>query len=103
MQEDGLWGLVRTGSSGTTETLFEVEGTPTALLRNVDTILVPENRDGGWDVVCYVIGGHGQASYVIDDTGAMIQGSGEIESAELEGTILRVTDTTGQTRDISLV
>ena len=103
MQEDGLWGLVRTGSSGTTETLFEVEGTPTALLRNVDTILVPENRNGGWDVVCYVIGGHGQASYVIDDTGAMIQGSGEIESAELEGTILRVTDTTGQTRDISLV
>ena len=33
----------------------------------------------------------------------MIQGSGDIESAQLEGTVLRVTDTTGQTREISLV
>lgn len=103
MQEDGLWGLVSTSSSGSAQTLFKVEGTPAALIRNVDTLLVPENRDGGWDVVCYVIGGHGQASYVIDGEGAMIQGSGDIESAQLEGTVLRVTDTTGQTREISLV
>lgn len=103
MQEDGLWGLVSTSSSGSAQTLFKVEGTPAALIRNVDTLLVPENRDGGWDVVCYVIGGHGQASYVIDGEGAMIQGPGDIESAQLEGTVLRVTDTTGQTREISLV
>ncbi len=103
MQEDGLWGLVCTGASGSVQTLFKVEGTPAALIRNVDTLLVPENRDGGWDVVCYVIGGHGQASYVIDEAGEMIQGSGDIESAQLDGSVLRVTDTSGQTRDISLV
>lgn len=102
-QEDGRWGLVRTGSSGSIETLFEVEGTPVALLRNVDTLLVPENRDGGWDVVCYVIGGHGQASYVTNADGTMAQGTGDIASVELNGEVLRVTDADGATHELTLV
>lgn len=101
-QESGLWGLVCTSSSGSAQTLFEIEGTPVALLRSADTLLVPENRDDGWDVVCYVVDGHGQASYVTDESGEMVQGSGDIESVELDGTVLRVTDSTGETRDVSL-
>lgn len=100
--DDGTWGLVCTTSSGTTETLFTIEGTPVALLRTVDALLVPENRDGGWDVLSYVIDGHDQVSYVADSSGEAIQGSGDIESVELDGTTLTVTDSTGETTEISL-
>lgn len=100
--EVGRWGLVRTMADGTTETLTELEGTPTALVRWGNTILVPENRDGGWDVVCYVVYGHGSASYVVDASGAKVQGTGNIASVELDGAVLRVTNEAGQTVDVAL-
>ena len=100
--DDGTWALVSTSSSGISETLFTIEGTPVALLRTVDTLLVPENHDGGWDVLSYVIDSHDQASYVADSSGEAIQGSGDIESLEFDGTTLTVTDSTGETTEISL-
>ena len=75
-QEDGAWALVRTSSTGTSTTLFLLEGTPVALARISDTILIPENRNGGWDVVCYVIDGHSSASYVSSPDGTVVGGEG---------------------------
>ena len=96
----GTWALVNAAG----DVLFEVEGTPTALLRSAETILIPENREGGWDVVCYVIGGHiSGVTYVVGSDGEAVGGSGSIDSVELDDTTLRVTDDSGKTTDVALV
>ena len=100
--DDGRTGLVRVGADGSDEVLAELEGTPVALVRRAETLLVPENRDGGWDVVCYVIGGHGAATYVAGPDGSMVQGAGEAVSAELSGSTLRVTDASGSVTEVAL-
>ena len=98
--EEGTWALVNAAG----DVLFEIEGTPAALLRSAETILIPENREDGWDVVCYVIGGHlSGVTYVVDSSGDAVGGSGSIDSVELEDTTLRVTDDSGSTTDVSLV
>lgn len=102
-QDDGSWALVRTDSSGASQVLFLLEGTPVALARTSDTILIPENRGEGWDVVCYVVHGQGSASYLVDEGGSVAGGEGEAASAELEGTSILVTDSSGETHEISLV
>ena len=102
-QEDGTWALVHTSASGASETLFLLEGEPVALARSAETLLVPENRDGGWDIVCYVIGGHSSATYVVDGEGAVAGGEGEAESVALEGTSVVVTDSSGAAHEVSLV
>lgn len=101
-QEDGLWGLVRISSDGTSAALFKVEGEPIALMRHDDTILIPENRDGSWDVVCYVIDAHADASYVVGSDGAMVQGSSEATSAQLDDATIHVTDAMGASTDVAL-
>lgn len=101
-QDDGLMGVVRTAGDGMSEVLFKVEGTPAAIMRHGVTILVPENRDGGWDVVCYVIDGHSDPSYVVAEDGSKVSGSGDVVSAELDGTTLRVSDSTGATTEVTL-
>lgn len=98
--EGGGWELVNAAGN----VLVEMEGTPTALLRSADTILIPENREDGWDVVCYVVGGHTSGiTYVVGSDGEAVGGSGGIESAELDGTTLVITDDSGDTTDVSLV
>lgn len=100
--DDGGMGLVRVGSDGADEVLAELEGTPIALVRRAETLLVPENRDGAWDVVCYVIGGHGSATYVAGQDGSMVQGAGEATSVELSGATLRMTDASGSVTEVAL-
>ena len=96
--EGGAWSLVY--ASG--DAVFELPGTPVALIRTGDTLLVPENVDGGWNVACYVIGGHSSGiTYVVDEQGDPAGGSGDIESIELDGTTLRVT-AGGTTTDVAL-
>ena len=102
-QEDGAWALVRTSSTGTSTTLFLLEGAPVALARISDTILIPENRNGGWDVVCYVIDGHSSASYVSSPDGTVVGGEGDAVSAELGDTAIVVTDSSGAAHEVSLV
>ena len=97
--EDGTWGLVN--SVG--DVILQVGGTPVALVRTEDTLLIPENRDEGWDVVSYVIGGHlSGVTYVVGPDGEPVSGSGEIASVELDGTTLRVTDAAGSVTDVAL-
>ena len=96
--EDGAWALVN--SAG--DAIVELPGTPVALVRTADTLLVPENVDSGWNVACYVIGGHSQGiTYVVNADGDPAGGSGDIESVELDGTTLRVT-ADGATTDVAL-
>lgn len=104
VQDDGLWGVVCSGPDGSSETLFEVEGTPAALARWANTILVPENRDDGtWDVACFVIDGHtGGAIYVAGQDGGKFQGSGEVSSVEIDGSTLRVSSSDGASSEVEL-
>ena len=104
VQDDGLWGVVCSGPDGASETLFEVEGTPAALARWANTILVPENRDDGtWDVACFVIDGHtGGAIYVAGQDDGKFQGSGEVSSVEIDGSTLRVTTSDGTSSEVEL-
>lgn len=101
-QDDGLLGLICTAPDKTTSTLFKVEGEPIALIRHANTILIPENRDGNWDIVCYAINGQADAAYVADSDGAMVQGSGKATQAQLDGSTLHVTDESGKTTDVSI-
>ena len=95
---DGTWSLVNAAG----DALIALEGTPVALIRTADTLLIPENRDGSWDVVSYVIGGHLDGiTYVVGPDGNPAGGSGDIESVELDGTTLRVT-AGGSTTDVAL-
>lgn len=97
--DDGTWGVV----NAVGDVIISLEGTPYGLLRTADTLLIPENRDGGWDVVSYVIGGHlSGVTYVVGPDGNPVGGSGDVTSAELDGTTLRVTDSTGATTDVAL-
>lgn len=103
MQDDGLWGVVQTDPSGNAVVLFKIEGAPVALARRMSTILVPENRDGGWDIVCYVVDGHSQAGYIVGKDGAAVRGSGDITSVDMSATTMRVSDSTGATTEVALV
>lgn len=97
--EDGAWDLVNSAGG----TLFDLEGTPAALVRMGNTVLVPENRDDGWDVVSYVVGGHMSGiTYVVGSDGEPVRGSGSVASVELDGTTLRVTNDAGETTDVAL-
>lgn len=98
-QEDGTWALVADGSSA----LFALEGTPVSLARSGDTLFVVENRDGGWDVVCYVIDGHSDATYLVGEDGQPVRGEGDASSAELSDTTISVTDATGSTTEVPYV
>ncbi|MDM8271894.1 hypothetical protein [Thermophilibacter provencensis] len=102
-QEDGLWAVVRSTSGSSATTLFLVEGTPACLVRYQDILLVPENRSGGWDVVSYVIDGHSDPGFVMGPDGAQAGGSGDVSSVSLDGSTLRVTDSSGATTDVALV
>lgn len=97
-QEDGSWALVGT-QDGTSTTVCLLEGTPVTLARSGDLLLVVENRDGGWDVVCYMINGHSDATYLVGSDGQPWGGSGDAASAELDGSSIRVTDATGATSE----
>ena len=88
------------GSSGT---LFELEGTPVALILFDGTIVVPENLGGTWHVMAYTLGNDSLPTPVIGPDGNPVTGMGDIVEATLEGSVVRVTDSTGTTTDVSLV
>lgn len=97
--DDGTWALI----NAVGDVLISLEGMPIALARSADVLLVPENRDGAWDVVSYVVGGHlDGVTYVVGSDGEPVRGSAEAVSVELDGTTLRVTDTNGTTTDVAL-
>lgn len=101
-QSDGKTAVVRTSDSGTKSVLFEVEGTPTNLILFNDTILVPENRESGWDVVACALVDGSLPTLIADKDGKAVGGNGTVSSATLDGATLKVTDSTGNTTSVAL-
>lgn len=102
LQENGSWGMVATAEDGSTTLLFYIEGTPAALARHKNVLLVAENRESSWDVVCFSLGGT-TASYLVDGDGNRAGAEGQATALEVADTTLRVTTATGETVDYSLV
>lgn len=98
--EDGTWSVVYEGSS---EMVFELAGTPVALIVYNGAIVVPENLDDGtWDVMAFTVSASSQATQVVDADDSPVGGQGSITEATLDGSILHVTDSTGTTTDVAL-
>ena len=101
--DDGTYAVVRTDASGSSSTLFELDGTPVALVRYGDIILVPQNVDDGWNVMCCSLASTGVvAGYVVDSTGEAAGGTSSIASVSIDGDTLYVTDTAGTTTAVAL-
>ena len=86
-QDGGTYSVTRDGA-----VVFNLEGTPTGLVLYNGSLVVPENRDGGWDVVSYMIADGSVPAYVMGAGGNAAGGSGDIQSATLDGSALKVTD-----------
>lgn len=95
--EDGAWSVTADG-----EAAFALSGTPTAIILCNGILVVPENLDGGWDVVAYMPADGSLPTQVTDADGNVVGGSGSVASAELDGSSLIVTDSTGATTTVSL-
>lgn len=103
-QANGNYGVVRreSGASGSGTVMFEIEGEPQALILYNSVLVIPENRNGGWDVVSYVIVDGSLPAYVMTSDGSEAGGSGSIESAVLQGSAVVVTDSNGNTTSVAL-
>lgn len=98
-QGDAGWELVKGEGDGAT-VVAQLSGTPVALCLHEGTLFVPENlSDGTWDVICYVVADGSTPSQLLNDDGQPVVGAGELSAAEVDGSELVVTDTSGaQTR-----
>ena len=103
-QASGNYGVVRqdASGSGTATTVFEIEGEPCALILYNSVLVIPENRNGNWDVVSYVIADGSLPAYVMTMDGNEAGGSGSIESATLDGSSVIVKDSNGNTTSVAL-
>ncbi len=96
-QQDGSYSVARDG-----QVVFNLEGTPTGLVLYNGSLVIPENRDGKWDIVSYMIADGSVPAYVMGSDGNAVGGSGSIESATLDGSSLKVVDSTGATTSVPL-
>ncbi len=95
--EDGAWAVTADG-----EAAFSVSGTPTAIILCNGVLVIPENLDGSWDVIAYMPADGSLPNQVTDADGNVVGGSGSVTSAELDGSGLVVTDSTGATTTVAL-
>ena len=65
-------------------------------------LVIPESLEDGWDVIAYRPADGSVPVQVADADGNPVHGSGSITSAELNGTTIVVTDSTGATTNVSL-
>ena len=96
-QQDGSYSVTRDG-----QVVFNLEGTPTGLVLYNGSLVIPENRDGKWDVVSYMIADGSVPAYVMGSDGNAVGGSDTVESATLDGSSLKVVDSTGATTSVTL-
>lgn len=91
------------GSEGTA-VLCELKGTPVTLILYNTVFVIPENLpDGTWDLIAHPLGGGGVTQQVTDGEGKPVTGKGEISEARLVGDAVRISTTTGEKTDVSLV
>ncbi len=103
-QASGNYGVVRrdAGGSGASSVVFEIEGEPRALILYNSVLVIPENRNGNWDVVSYVIADGSLPAYVMTMDGNEAGGAGSIESAVLDGSNVIVKDSDGNATSVAL-
>jgi hypothetical protein len=102
-QEDGTYGVVANDGTSSDTLVFTVSGTPVTLIMYNSVIIVPENlSDGTWDVIAYTLGGDSDATRVVDSSGNAVTGTGTLTEATLDGSVVHVTDSDGNTTDVSL-
>lgn len=100
---DGSYAVMAVGPDAANPiTLFKVAGTPHSLLLHENTFIVPENLGGSWDVLLFTWGADAPVSPATGADGATIMGTGDIADAVFDGSVLHVSDTSGETTDIAL-
>ncbi|MBR3234853.1 MAG: hypothetical protein IKG11_04470 [Atopobiaceae bacterium] len=104
-QESGKYALASTseGSEGTS-IIYELTGTPVALILYNTVFVIPENLpDGTWDLIAHPLGGGSVTQQVTDGEGSPIIGQGEITNATLDGESIQISTSAGEELSISLV
>ncbi|MGN0076704.1 MAG: hypothetical protein ACI38Z_07015 [Parafannyhessea sp.] len=102
-QADGSYAIVSTQKKGAGLTvLSSLNGTPKKFVLYKGTILVPEDLEGGWDVLAYTIGTGQPASQVVGSDGKAVTGTGTIKSVKLSGTNLVIADSKGKTTKVAV-
>lgn len=104
-QSNGKYALVSwpEGEDGSEPSVyFEFDGTPVKLILFRDAIIIPENTDGGWDVIAYTMGDGSVGTQVVDADGNPVQGQGQIQSADLQDVTLTITDSEGNTTTVAV-
>lgn len=99
---DGTYVVMADDGANAKSEVFGVSGTPVALMMYNGTIVVPENTSDGWDVVAYMLGSDALPTLVVGSDGNPVGGSGQIQSATLDGSTIHVTDSAGATVDVAL-
>jgi hypothetical protein len=104
MLQDGTWWFART-SDGASDPLylFQLEGTPAALMLYGGAFIIPENLAGDtWDVMAYQLGDGSIPMKITTPEGATVGGTGVIASAAIEGTTLTLAMQDGSTQAVAL-
>lgn len=98
-QGDGGWELVKSSGEGDV-VVAQLSGTPVGLCLSEGTLVVPENlSDGTWDVICYMVADGSTPTQLLGNDGNPVVGSGELASADVDGSELVLTAADGsQTR-----
>lgn len=103
--EDGAWVVLANGEEnfidGGTQGI-RLSGKPSGLIQCNGVLVIPESLEDGWDVIAYRPADGSVPVQVADADGNLVHGSGSITSAELNGTTIVVTDSTGATTNVSL-
>ncbi|MCI1933571.1 MAG: hypothetical protein LKJ31_00435 [Atopobiaceae bacterium] len=103
LQDDGTYALsAQDGESNQSRIICTLEGTPVQLVLYNGAFIIPENLSGSWDVIAYTIADGSMATQVTGQDGNPIGSTGQISSVQLDGSVLHITDTSGNVTDVAL-
>lgn len=91
--DDGAgYSFVRAGKADAQpQVLFQLQGTPVTVVLYNGAFVIPENLDGKWDVVSWVMGDGSVAAELAHEDGTPVAGDGTLASAKLDGSNLVLT------------
>ena len=95
--EGGTWSIVRSSSGGSSSSAIALlPGAPVSLVLCEGALYVPENVEGGWDVVALMLADGSELTQLQMGDGTRFGGQGSAASASLSDKKLTVTDANGQ-------
>ena len=103
-QDTGIYALTSTSEgSEKPAVIYELKGTPVALVLYNTIFIVPENLpDGTWDLIAHPLGGGSVTQQVTDGSGQPIVRQGEITDARLSGSEILISTADGGSFTVSL-